>query len=289
MQNIPLRIITFNFVPFAYNIVTKWIHESGNKHLLTVTTPGPLSRPTPQYKGIIENAQRDVGILVSTKLKTVVTPVVRALEPDLIVCFSFPYRITPELCAIPKYGAVNLHPAVLPKHRGPNAMRAIYDGSHEFGATAHWLAEDYDTGNILSQSSSPLPNEVTEKSLFSMWGPMLSDTLAKGLEKAIAGDTGIPQDDQQASYAAPFTEEEKWLSLKESRRVLERKVTALSFGGRGNAKLVLDGNHYSILSLEVMASDKSEAMPGECLDRDSEFITVQAGDGPLRLQVESLS
>ena len=78
------------------------------------------------------------------------------MRPDLIICFSFPYRITPEICTLPTYGAINLHPAVLPAYRGPNVLRPFYDGADVLGATMHWMAEDFDTGNIPSQRSEPM-------------------------------------------------------------------------------------------------------------------------------------
>jgi hypothetical protein len=89
-----LRIITFNFSPIAYRLLAKWIHETNNEHVLTVTTPGPKSRPTPAYKDVIKAAS---GNLVTTHLKTIATPMIQALSPDLIICYSFPYRLTPEM------------------------------------------------------------------------------------------------------------------------------------------------------------------------------------------------
>lgn len=47
MNTQPLKVVTFNFLPIAYDLVTQWIHDNGHQHLLAVTTPGPKSRPTP--------------------------------------------------------------------------------------------------------------------------------------------------------------------------------------------------------------------------------------------------
>lgn len=144
----PLRVVTFNYNPWAFEHVRAWIVKHNHKHVLAVTTPGPKSRPTPSYTGIVEAAPRNLDVLVSTRMKTVITPTVRALRPDLILCFSFPYRLSAELCAIPKLGAVNLHPAPLPAYRGQNVLRIIYDGN-PIGAALHWVAEEFDTGNLL--------------------------------------------------------------------------------------------------------------------------------------------
>ena len=289
MNTEPLKVVTFNFLPIAYDLVTQWIHDQGHQHLLAVTTPGPKSRPTPAYKGIVTNAPRNVDILVTTKLRGVATPLIRALQPDLIVCFSFPYRITPELCAIPRLGAVNLHPAVLPAYRGPNVFRSFYEGWPEFGATTHWIAEEYDTGNILSQKAAPLPEEVTPENIYSIWGPLISETLAEGLERAIAGDPGTPQDDSQASYAAPFTEAETWLDLSEPQRVIQRKVTALNFGPETLAKVRVNNESFAVTAVSLSPPQTSTAQPGTCLERNEETLLVQAADGPIRLQIKPMT
>lgn len=284
MTTDPLRIVTFNFLPVAYDLLTGWIHEAGHRHLLAVTTPGPMSRPTPAYKGIVTNAARDVDILVTTRLRTVATPLIRALQPDLIACFSFPYRITPELCAIPRYGAVNLHPAVLPAYRGPNVMRQFYEGWPVFGATAHWIAEEYDTGNILSQKSAPLPADVTRNTILPTWAGLMSAAIAEGMARAIAGDPGTPQEDTQASYAAPFTEAELWLDLTEARQIIQRKATALNMLSPGHAKIMVGNKAYAVMDLELVADQDGSYTPGQIIEQSDTMLLVQAGDGPLRLQ-----
>lgn len=283
-----LRIVTFNFLPIAYDLLTNWIRTTGNQHVLAVTTPGPKSRPTPSYKGIVEKAPRDVDILVTTRLKSVATPLIRALKPDLIACFSFPYRITPELCQIPTYGAVNLHPAVLPAYRGPNVMRQFYEGAPVFGATLHWIAEEYDTGNILSQKSAPMPAEVTRDNIFAAWPSLMMWALSEGIARAIAGEAGQAQDDAQASYAAPFTDAEAWLDWREPQHVLQRKETALNMLGPGLAKVMVDGQPNAVMSLELLPQIDAAVSPGHCHEKNGDTLVVQAADGPVRIQVQPI-
>ncbi|MCB0037686.1 MAG: hypothetical protein KDE51_26825 [Anaerolineales bacterium] len=285
MSETPLRVVTFNFFPPAYEACANWIHQNGHQHVLAVTTPGPISRPTPGYKEIVTNAPREVDILVTTRLRKVATPLIRALQPDLIVCFSFPYRITPELCQIPRYGAVNLHPAVLPAYRGPNVFRAFYDGAAEFGATAHWIAEDYDTGHILSQKSAPMPDEITPNQILPAWVSLITKVLAEGLERALAGDLGTPQDHAQATYGGRFTEAEMWLDLNKPQRVIQRHVTGLNFGAQ--AKVKVGDESWAVQAVELRPQEQLAAV-GQLIERTDESILVQVGDGPVRLQVTPL-
>jgi len=274
MSDAPLRIVTFNFVPFAYDLVTNWIQQNNHKHVLAVTTPGPTTRPTPSYQGIVTNAPRNVDILVTTRLRTVATPLIRALKPDLIISFTFPYRITPELCSIPRFGAVNLHPTVLPAYRGPNVMRPFYEGAPVYGATLHWIAEEYDTGNILSQKSASMPDELVIGDLFPGWMRLMAEALAEGIDRALAGDPGSPQDDALTSYAAPFSEEEKWIGLTEPRQVLQRRVAALNIQDSSTAKVKIGEKSYTIGALELLASEDTSATTGQVLQRQGDSLTL---------------
>ncbi len=283
MSQEPLRVITFNFLPFAYNILTQWIHDNNHKHILAVTTPGPITRPTPVYKEIVTNAPRNVDILVTTRLRNVATPLIRELKPDLIMCFSFPYKLTPEIISIPRIGAVNLHPAVLPAYRGPNVFRMFYEGWHEYGVTIHWMDAEFDTGNILSQRRAPIPDDIVLDKLMAHWLTLGNEALYEGMERAIAGDAGTSQDDSGASYAAPYTDDDKWLDLSEPSQIVRRKGLALNMAGQGTAKIALDGNSYSVMSIDY-ADDNDTANA-----TDEGVRIVQANDGGLKLIVQPIT
>ncbi len=285
-----LRIVTFNFLPPAFTLVSDWIRQNNHQHVLTVTTPGPKSRPTPSYIDVVKAAPRDVDLLVSTKMKTVITPVVRELNPDLIFCFSFPYRLTPDLCEIPKFGAINLHPAVLPAYRGPNVFRPFYDNAPIYGATLHWISPEYDTGRILSQKSAPMPDTFDLSSIYPAWGALMAEAMADGAAKALAGDPGVEQDEAFATYAAPFTEEETKIDWKESSKDIQRKIFALNFSTGTICKGMIDGKEYEITGA-VFCNNASypPSLPGTLLAVEDEFMIIQTGDAALKVLVSEIA
>jgi hypothetical protein len=88
-----LRIVTFNVLPLAYGAVARWAEENGHTLALVVTTPGPSTRRMPMYTRVVGMAPPTVDVLVTTRLRRVALPLIRELRPDLIVSFTFPYRI----------------------------------------------------------------------------------------------------------------------------------------------------------------------------------------------------
>ena len=71
-------------------------------------------------------------------------PVLRTVRPDAVICWAFAWRIPPEVLEIPRFGTVNYHPSLLPRHRGPNPLAwTIRTGDSHFGVTWHRLVQEF--------------------------------------------------------------------------------------------------------------------------------------------------
>ncbi|MDZ4722024.1 MAG: hypothetical protein SH847_26485, partial [Roseiflexaceae bacterium] len=93
-----LRIVSFNNIPALFGLVSQWAEQAGHKIVLVVTSPGPKSRRTDGYKQIAAIAgEKNIEVLITTRLKMVATPLLRELKPDLIVSASFPWLLPAEL------------------------------------------------------------------------------------------------------------------------------------------------------------------------------------------------
>lgn len=282
----PLRVVTFNMIPLAYGMISDWAARGGHKIVLVVTSPGPTTRRNMSYQGVVNSAPPGTDVLVTTRLRTVATPLIRALAPDIIVSFSFPYLITPELCAIPRYGAVNLHPSALPAYRGPNPPRGIYEGFPLIGATLHRIEPEYDTGPMLAQHTAPLPENVTPEAIMQVWPPLMVGAFAEGVARAVAGEPGQAQDHSQASYAAAFTEAEHWLTPTDTRQVLQRKCAALNLFAPA-AKLQLGDHAYLVARVDAL-DDTTAAPVGTISDQRDQGFTLQVADGQVRVQATAI-
>lgn len=278
-----MRIVAFSVVPLAYDVVSAWAAECGHEIALLVTTPGPASRRNTSYQRVINSAASGTDILVTTRLRKVALPLIQALEPDLIVSYTFPYRIPPEIIAVARHGAVNMHPTALPAYRGPNPLRGIYEGNPLLGATLHWTAAEYDTGNILAQHTGPLPAVISPASILAAWLPMISGALAEGVTRAIAGDAGSPQDESRSSYAARFTDEEHWITPFETMHSFLCKCAAINFFSP-SMKLELGGTTYVFGSVEIL-DDSATCAPGTISDQTQDSFVLQVRDGRLVVKV----
>ena len=81
---------------------------------------------------------------------------------DLIVSFHFDQIFRAETLASVPEGGVNVHPSLLPRHRGPvPTLYALLEEPPLTGVTIHRLATQIDAGAILAQTAVSLPPDVT--------------------------------------------------------------------------------------------------------------------------------
>ena len=88
---------------------------------------------------------------------------------DLIVLAGYLKLIGNRL--ISKYTIINTHPSLLPKFGGKgmygmNVHKAVIEAKEKFsGPTVHFVNNNYDEGNIISQTKLKLSNDETPDSL----------------------------------------------------------------------------------------------------------------------------
>jgi methionyl-tRNA formyltransferase len=151
-----------------------------------------------------------------------------ALAPDLIVVAAFGLMLPPEVLAIPRYGCINVHPSLLPRHRGAAPIAdTILEGDEITGVTIMVMDAGMDTGPILNQIKVPISDEDTTGSLSikldKVGAQLLIETLPLWLEGRIKPRV---QDDSTASYSKMIKKEDGEIEWRLSARELWRRVRA---------------------------------------------------------------
>jgi methionyl-tRNA formyltransferase len=160
----------------------------------------------------------------------------------------------------------------------------IYDGHPTLGASLQRTEEEFDTGAIYSLHERPMPDDVSVESVFGIWRETMMLALEEGVRNAVAGLPGRPQDNEKASYAAPFTEDETWLTWNIPARQLQCRATALLWFGEARARL--EAKSYRVLSLTALGSIRAPAPAGTVLARQDQVLTVCAADNVVQVLVD---
>lgn len=94
---------------------------------------------------------------------------IKEKQVDLIVIYSMSQLLKENIFSIPKYGAINLHTAYLPKYRGPNPLFWIYyNNDSEAGVTVHYVDKGEDTGDIIYQEKCDIPSGIRSQELLDL-------------------------------------------------------------------------------------------------------------------------
>ncbi len=124
-----------------------------------------------------------------------------ALHPDLLCIGSFPYILRRPILRLSRLGTVNLHPSLLPKHRGSDPVFWTFAGNDlETGVTLHWVDEGVDTGNVLAQRRVAVERGVAGSVLTERLAREGAELLVRALPAIEEGTApGLPQDETLAS------------------------------------------------------------------------------------------
>lgn len=87
-------------------------------------------------------------------------------QPDLVVLAGFMRILSPEFTRHYARRLLNIHPSLLPKHKGLNThQRALDAGDLEHGCSVHFVTEELDGGPVVIQASLPVYTNDTAEQL----------------------------------------------------------------------------------------------------------------------------
>ena len=104
------------------------------------------------------------SIRIASKDEHLIIKIFEAHQVDLIVMAGWMRVVSKEFCEAFAGRIINLHPSLLPKYKGLNAVeQAMKSGDTETGATVHFVTEELDSGAIIKQQEVPiLPGDTVE-------------------------------------------------------------------------------------------------------------------------------
>jgi methionyl-tRNA formyltransferase len=194
------------------------------------------------------------------------------------------YKILPDrLLSIPKYGAINLHPSLLPKYRGAAPIQwALINGDKETALSTILLSKRIDSGSILVQE----PVEIFDEDNYGTLSDRLSQLGAKIVVKTLDGIesgviVGTPQDETKVTKAPKIKPDDFEIDWDKSAIEIHNQTRAFSpFPG---AYTTVDGKRLKIFSSSVFFKNNSDKNNGEIIVCSKNQLTIQTGDGQLNI------
>lgn len=96
----------------------------------------------------------------------VTLPEVLSWAPDVIVSYGYRSLVAPDVLAIPKLGAWNLHPSLLPIGRGAHPIFWALAEGQQVGVALHEMYAGLDTGPVLGWTAITPKRSDTLRTLY---------------------------------------------------------------------------------------------------------------------------
>ena len=151
-----------------------------------------------------------------------------SLNPDLILVVAYGLFLPADTLDVPPLGALNIHPSLLPKHRGPSPVAtAILEGDTTTGATLMQLDEGMDSGPIIAQRETTIGEDETAEDLtvrlFEMGARLLADTLPRWRTGEFAP---VPQSEGDTTITRLFRREDGEINWTRPADYIARQIRA---------------------------------------------------------------
>jgi len=218
----------------------------------------------------------------------------RRLAPEVIVVAAFGQILRREVLDLPRFGCINVHASLLPRHRGASPIAAaILAGDQETGVTIMRMDEGLDTGALLSQRSLPLaPDETTgtlTEKLSHLGAELLVETLPRWFAERLMPQ---PQDELQATQTRLLIKADGLINWQLPAEVIARQVRAYT-PWPGTAT-TWRGKTLKVLRATALSGDESASQSepaGKVSLRTidgTKALVAQCAQGVLRLDVIQL-
>lgn len=203
------------------------------------------------------------------------------LRPDAIVVAAYGKILPDSVLAVAPFGCINVHPSLLPRHRGPSpVVGALLAGDDRTGVTIMLLDSGVDSGPLLAQKEATIEPTDTAESLAARLACLGADVLMETLPQWLSGSvTPRPQNEDEATYTQVLSKHQGEMEWNLPASDLCRRVRAFNPWPGCYTKW-----HGKVLKvIEVACLPRQAGEPGRVVPLPTGGVGVQASDGVLQL------
>ena len=213
-------------------------------------------------------------------------------QADVMVVVAYGLLLPEVILNSPRLGCINVHGSILPKWRGAAPIqRAVEAGDATTGVTIMQMDKGLDTGDMILTATCDITDQDTSASIYQALAELGPTALLNTLAlMAKNKHTSVPQDNNQATYAAKLDKREAELDWQLPATTLHRKLRAyipwpvaqFTFSDNNNTE-----HRIRVWQASVEHIDHAQ-VAGTVLSADKSGIIVAAAENALRLEVLQL-
>ncbi len=275
-----MRLVFLGSPPFATGVLES-LAASRFRPLLVVTPPPrPRGRGRTLEPSPLAERARSLGLQVlepASVRDPAVLEHLRALEPDVFLVVSYGEFLRQEFLALPRVAALNVHPSLLPRHRGATPIQAaILAGDRMTGVTIQEIAPELDAGDILLARELEIGPDETAGELAARLERLSSELVLEALALVEEGRASfVPQDGSRATSCRRMDKEAGRIDWSRPAEELARLVRAMNPWPLAHTTLP-SGVELAVLRARAAprASDGPRAEPGTILETGRRLVVA---------------
>lgn len=255
------------------------LHNKGHQISAVFCQP---DRPAGRGRGLsfspVKQRALELGLTVHQPetLKTLPTiQTISNLKPEALVVVAYGLKLPDDVLNIPQFGAINLHPSLLPKYRGAAPINhALINGDRTTGITSILMNSRMDAGDILLQKEIPIGPEENAGELKQRLGLLGAELMARSLEALIAGKCNpMKQDDSLATIAPKLSPHDGRIPWSQTSIQIDNRIRGMT--PQPGAFTMFKGKRLEI----TKARTYSQAINSG--DKPGTVIAVDKNEGPV--------
>lgn len=210
MKNKDLKFAFFGTPDVASETLQTLIDNDFIPKLVITNTDKPSGRGMTMHESPVKKValQNNLKIIERDSIQEDLAEIIKDFDISIVVAYG---SIMPEnVINTPKYGTLNIHYSLLPKHRGASPVEsALLAGDTETGVTIQKMVKKLDAGAIIATEKINInmsdTKEQLRNSLIKMGANLLIETLPKYLNDEI---NPITQNESESTHCKKIKKEE---------------------------------------------------------------------------------
>ena len=265
------KIIFFGNERFATGttsrlLIIKSLINSGYEITRIVLSQKDINKNTPE---IIDFAKSNNIKIIYFKDNDSLYNQLSEIKTEFGVLASYGRIIPSRILDLFKGGIINIHPSLLPKHRGPTPLESvIINGENKTGISIIKLVPEMDSGPIYIQESIVISKDITKQTLADLLDEKASQLLGSVIDDITSYKLSpLAQKAQDVSYDKMISKNDSFLDpLTHKANQLERQIRAHQIWPRSILKI----NNLEIIVLKAHVQ-KGNLSAGSLFIKDKSF------------------
>ena len=200
---------------------------------------------------------------------------------DLFALASYGRILPAALIAIPRLGALNVHPSLLPRYRGATPIQsAIANGDAETGVSVMLMDAGMDTGPIVLQERVEIAPGETYGELHDRLAVVGANLLAQAIERAAEGAIPATPQRGEPSITRPLSKPD--LAVDWQRPADEIVALVRSLSPSPAARANMGGHAVKVLRAHAAPAAPS-VRPGTPIGAQGDAFVIGTGGGGIAI------